>query len=138
MAEQQVFRNPASGQEIRVLAADTAAVVVESVMPAESPRPPRHYHPSQHELFEVLEGEVATRIGDEERTYRSGERFEVPPGVVHEMWNATESTTRLRWETRPALNTLGLFETLGRVWQGDAGAGAELPRFRDEIRFDVP
>jgi quercetin dioxygenase-like cupin family protein len=137
MAEAQVFSNPETGQEIRVLTADDEALVLESLMPPNSPQPPPHYHPAQHESFEVLEGEVATLIGGEERTYSQGERFEVPAGTVHEMSNKGEAPARLHWETRPALRTLQFFEVVGKVWQGDHEAGAELMNFTDTIRFDV-
>lgn len=137
MSEGQVFSNPETGQEIRVLSADEEALVLESVMPPNSQKPPPHYHPSQHEYFEVLEGEVQTYIGGERRAYSAGERFDVPPGTVHEMSNTGGSQARLHWETRPALRTLGFFEIVGRVWQGDHEAGQKLLDFSDEIRFDV-
>lgn len=139
MAEAQTFSNPNTGQEIRVLRFDPEALVVESLLPPASPQPPPHFHPTQHEHFEVLEGEVATKIGAEERVYRKGERFEVPAGVVHEMSNrASDTRARLRWETRPAQKTLEFFETVGRIWQGDQEALSDLGRFSDEIRFPEP
>jgi len=137
MTEVQVFANQATGQEIRVLSADVDALVVESLMPPRSPKPPPHYHPSQDESFKVLEGEVEAEIGGERRSYATGEHFSVTAGTVHEMSNTADAPARLRWETRPALQTLGFFETLGRVWQGDLEAAAELMNFGDEIRFDV-
>lgn len=138
MGEAQVFSNPDTGQEIRVLRADEEALVLESVMPPGSPQPPPHYHPSQHEYFEVLEGEVRATIGGEERRFAAGEKFEVPPNTVHEMSNQGEAQARLHWETRPALRTLQFFEIVGKVWQGDHEAGAKLVEFTEEIRFDDP
>ena len=136
MSEAQVFSNPHTGQEIRVVSVDDEALVVESLMPPASPQPPPHYHPSQHEYFEVLEGEVSTKIGGEDRAFSAGDKFEVPPGTVHEMSNrAPDAQARLRWETRPPQKTLEFFETLGRIWQGDQEALGELGRFSDEIRF---
>ena len=121
------------------MSAEPEALVVESLLPPASPQPPPHFHPTQHERFEVLEGEVTTTIGGEERVYREGELFEVPAGVVHEMSNrAADAQARLRWETRPPQRTLQFFETLGRIWQGDQEALAELGRFSDEIRFPEP
>ena len=136
MAEpQQIFRNDETGQEIRVLSHDEDALVVESRMPPQSPQPPPHLHPAQDEHFEVLEGEVEATIDGETRTYSAGERFDVPAGTVHEMSNRSDAPARLHWETRPALRTLGFFEIVGRVWQGDHVAGAELADYSDVIRF---
>jgi hypothetical protein len=72
--------------------------------------PPEHFHPSQTERFEVLEGAMRTLIGGEERTYGPGEPFEVPAGTPHQM--AAEGPTRTRWEVRPALRTADFFEAL--------------------------
>jgi quercetin dioxygenase-like cupin family protein len=135
MAEAPVFRNDETGQEIRVVSHDEDALVVESRMPPQSPQPPPHLHPSQDERFEVLEGEVEATIGGETRSYAAGERFDVPAGTVHEMSNRGDTPARMRWETRPALRTLGFFEIVGRVWQGDHAAGAELADYSDVIRF---
>jgi quercetin dioxygenase-like cupin family protein len=135
--EPQVFSNPTSGQEIRVLSIDGDALVVESLLPPGSPQPPPHYHPTQDERFEVLEGEVGARIGGELSTYAAGETFEVPAGTVHEMSNASPAVARVRWETRPPQRTLEFFQALGRVWQApeDHALLGELLSFSDEIRF---
>jgi quercetin dioxygenase-like cupin family protein len=72
--------------------------------------PPEHLHPSQAERFEVLEGSMRTKIGNEERVYEAGEVFEVPAGTPHQM--AAQGPTRTRWEVRPALRTAEFFERL--------------------------
>lgn len=86
-------------------------VVVEISYTGTGTRPPAHYHPSQEEHFEVLEGEIHALVDGVERTLRAGDEVTVPPGAVHEMWTNTPS--RQRWETRPALHTERFFET---VW----------------------
>ena len=69
----------------------------------ESPPPP-HYHPSQDEHFEVLEGAIALKVGHERSVVRAGESFDIPRGVDHSLGPA-DGPARVRWEVRPALRT---------------------------------
>lgn len=146
------FENPVSGQRLifRKTARDTGgeSVEVESVYTKPSPsRPPPHYHPHQEERFEILSGEVHTRIGSEERTFGEGEVFTIPPRTPHTMW-AEEAGVRVNWQTRPALKTEAFFETLwglardGRV--NDRGvpnllrAALIAREYREEYRLLSP
>src|SRR3954447_12701093 len=67
---------------------------MEASYTGEAGMPPEHLHPKQSERFEVLEGSMRTKIGDEERVYEAGEVFEVPAGTPHQM--AAEGPTRTR------------------------------------------
>ena len=80
--------------------------------------PPNHFHPSQDEHFEVLEGTLRTVIGGTERRYSEGEAFDVPAGTPHQM--AGDGPARAKWEVRPALRTAEFFERL----YGDGPDGA--------------
>lgn len=92
--------------------------------------PPEHLHPAQAERFEVLEGAVRAIVAGQERTYRAGERFEIPAGTPHRM--AAVEPSRVRWEVRPALRTQAFFEWL----YGGAPGGAEaFAGFAEEIRL---
>lgn len=77
-----------------------------------SPMPPEHFHPNQHERFEVRGGEYRARIGAEERTYRAGDIFEIPAGVPHWMHNVSNEPGHLLWQVRPALRTEDMFRIL--------------------------
>jgi quercetin dioxygenase-like cupin family protein len=148
----QVFSNPATGQEIRILqtAEDTDGELleVESVLPPHAPEPPAHYHPQQDERFEVLAGEVVVTLGGERRRYGPGEAFSVPAGTVHEMSNDGDEEARLRWETRPALRTEQFFESVGELWQSGKLNRKGMPNplrmaalvngFTDELRLASP
>lgn len=79
--------------------------------------PPAHFHPSQDESFEVLEGTVRTIIDGVEATHEEGDTFHVPAGAVHQM--VGEAGTRLNWQVRPALRTAEFFEGL---YTGSAAA----------------
>ncbi len=99
----------------RRTAADTNGefLEMEGIFHTRSERPPEHYHPEQDEHFEVLSGEVWTRVEGEERVYRAGERFEVPAGRRHAMTNASRSEeARISWRVTPALNTATFLETI--------------------------
>ena len=67
--------------------------------------PPPHFHPSQDEHFEVLEGAIALKIGHARSTVPTGESFDIPRGTVHTMGPAGDEPARVRWEVRPALRT---------------------------------
>jgi mannose-6-phosphate isomerase-like protein (cupin superfamily) len=94
--------------------------------------PPAHFHPSQAEHFEVLDGAVRTVIADEPKRYAAGESFDVAARVVHQM--AGDGPARVKWQIRPALRTAEFLEA------AYSGAGAEDPmgfleRFSDEFRL---
>jgi mannose-6-phosphate isomerase-like protein (cupin superfamily) len=71
-----------------------------------------HVHPHQTERFEVLEGEIGLRIGDEESLVGPGEVATVIPGTPHRFWNAGEGEVRFLCEVRPALEFESLIETM--------------------------
>jgi mannose-6-phosphate isomerase-like protein (cupin superfamily) len=111
-------------------------------------RPPAHLHPHQDERFEVLEGELTARVGDETRVLGAGEVLEVPRRSVHEMWNAGDVPCCARWQVRPALRTEELFAAMqtAREHRRTRGAGTVTPvgaapilrEFSDELRPAVP
>ena len=102
---------------------------------ADSPPPP-HYHPSQDEHFEVLEGGIALKVGHERSVVPACESFDIPRGVAHSLGPA-DGPARVRWEVRPALRTEQfLVEAL------ELGADAPLAerlahvqRYAEEIRL---
>jgi quercetin dioxygenase-like cupin family protein len=100
--------------------------------------PPAHFHPSQEESFEVLEGTVTTIIDGVEESHAAGDTFHVPAGVVHQM--VGEAGSRLNWQVRPALKTAEFFE--GLYAGGEAARHGEpfdlesfLAGHSDEVRY---
>ena len=77
-----------------------------------SPRPPAHYHPSQEEHFEFLNGTIHAEIGGKTRSYEAGDSFTVPIGTHHWMHNNSSEPGKVKWQVSPALKTETLFETL--------------------------
>ena len=92
--------------------------------------PPEHFHPSQAERFEVLDGAVLTVIDGVERRYEAGETFEVPAETPHQMTG--DGPARVNWQVRPALRTSEFFEVL---LGGNPDGIDILEEFSAEIRF---
>jgi quercetin dioxygenase-like cupin family protein len=97
--------------------------------------PPEHLHPRQAERFEVLEGKVRTVIDGDERSYATGDVFEVPAGTPHQMTG--DGPARVSWQVRPALRTAEFFERLYGSGPDSASAlGMDfLAEFGDEFRL---
>jgi quercetin dioxygenase-like cupin family protein len=90
---------------LEILSRSPELLVMEQSYEAGAEGPPPHFHPSQDEHFEVLEGAIALRVGHEHRTVPTGESFDIPRGTVHTMGPARGEPARVRWEVRPALRT---------------------------------
>jgi quercetin dioxygenase-like cupin family protein len=71
-----------------------------------------HVHPHQTEVFEILEGELTFRAGDDTVVAGAGETVTVTPGMAHRFWNATPERALFRCEVRPALRFEQLLETM--------------------------
>lgn len=112
--------------------------------PSGSP-PPKHFHPSQDEHFEVLEGSLNVRMVGQERALTSGERIDIPRGHVHQMWNPGDVPARVLWQTRPAGRTEQWFSAIdalhreGKVGKngmpGPLAFGALLSEYGDVFRL---
>jgi quercetin dioxygenase-like cupin family protein len=71
-----------------------------------------HVHPYQTERFEVLEGRLGLRVGDDQLVATPGDVAVVTPGTVHRFWNAGEEDARFTVQVRPALQFESLIETM--------------------------
>ena len=98
----------ANGFVLRIETLDEGMLAMEARYRGDAPLAQSHYHPSQDEHFEVLEGRIHAVIDGVEQWHDAGASFDVPAGTPHQM--AAEGPTRLRWEVRPALRTAEFFE----------------------------
>lgn len=123
------------GMRLRFVTVGPDELVMEATYSGEAVMPAQHLHPKQAERFEILDGSMRAKIGDEERVYEAGEVFEVPVGTPHQM--AAQGPTRMRWEVRPALRTAAFFERLYGEGPGSAREMGEgfLGEFEDEFRL---
>ena len=121
-----------------------ALEVEASYRPGGSP-PPAHFHPTQDERFEVLEGAMRVRVDGEEREIATGAEIEIGRGRVHQMWNPGSEAARVRWVTTPGGRTEewfrvldGLFREGGEIAEGrEVDFGALLEEYADVFRLDL-
>ena len=118
-----------NGFRLKLVQITEEVLVMEGSYSGEGGLPPEHFHPSQDEHFEVLEGSAKAVVAGEERHYAAGEAFDIPARTPHQMAGAGRA--RLRWEVRPAMRTAEFFE---RAYSGDPGADF-LETFADEFRL---
>jgi hypothetical protein len=119
---------------LRIVSIEPEALEMEASYRGDGPMPPMHLHPRQTERFEVLDGTMLTVIGGVERSYESGDVFDVPAGTPHQM--GADGPARLRWEVRPALRTAEFFERMYTAPPSGAEEGAAfLEEFSTEFRL---
>src|SRR4051812_6005882 len=99
---------------VSVLRAAPDALEVEAAYAPGGSAPPKHFHPTQAEHFEVRAGAVMTRVDGAERELHAGDTIDIPAGAVHQMWNAGAHEARVLWRTVPAGRTLEWFGVLDR------------------------
>jgi quercetin dioxygenase-like cupin family protein len=91
---------------------DGESVLVETIVRPDGFVAAAHVHPFQTERFEVLEGALGLRLGEQQLVARAGDVAVVPPRTPHRFWNAGESVVRFLCEVRPALQFESLIETM--------------------------
>jgi quercetin dioxygenase-like cupin family protein len=110
------LENPVTG-ELMVFHRTSAQTNGDSLLVEVTVRPggfvaAAHVHPYQTERFEVLEGALGLRLGDQELVAAPGDVAVVPPRTVHRFWNAGNGNARFLAEVRPALQFESLIETM--------------------------
>jgi quercetin dioxygenase-like cupin family protein len=113
-------------ETLTIQRATPEALEVEAVYGAGGSPPPAHFHPEQDEHFEVLDGELRARVGGVEHTLGPGDQLDIPSGTKHQMWNASNAESRVRWRTSPAGRTEQWFRAVDRVVR-EAGGGMPGP-----------
>ncbi len=132
MADDTIQLSPP--QTLRIVASSPEALELEATWEAGGKPPPTHWHPTQHEHFEVLEGELTVELtGEPARVLRAGETLDVPPRTGHLMWNAGAERARASWVVTPALRTEEMFRRMAGA--SKLKQGATILRFRDEFRL---
>lgn len=110
------LHNPVTGEVIRFVraAADTGGeyVLIEVVVEPNGAVAAAHVHPYQTEAFEILEGEVTFKAGDQTIVAKAGDTVRIDPGTPHKFWNDGATDARFRTEVRPALQFESLIETM--------------------------
>jgi quercetin dioxygenase-like cupin family protein len=109
--------------------------------------PPKHFHPSQDEHFEVILGTLHARVDGVEHELSQGATLDIPAGAIHQMWNAGDEEARAAWHTRPAGRTEEWFRAIDALHrEGGVGKdgmpsplafGVLLREFPDTFRLAV-
>ena len=143
-----VLHNPVTGEYARVVEHTAERAVGELLaVPGAAVAGP-HIHPGQEERFEVLDGVMGYRRDAHRGELQAGESVTVPPGVVHDWWNAGDGNLRARVTVTPP----GRFAAMiGAVWglavvgrtnakgmPGPVDAALLVEAFGDEIVFERP
>lgn len=135
-------------ESLEVRSSGPEALEVEATYGPGGSAPPKHFHPSQDEHFEVVSGAIRVRVDGKERALEQGEQIDIPRGSVHQMWNPGAEPARVRWRTAPAGRTEQWFRAIdalhrqGKVGRngmpGPLAFGVILSEYRDVFRLAGP
>ncbi|MBI3258819.1 MAG: cupin domain-containing protein [Ignavibacteriae bacterium] len=90
--------------------------------------PPLHYHPMQHETYEVLEGKAEFILGKQKMIVSKGEKIDIPPNTPHTFKNITNSWLRMQDVHSPALSFEEMMRELHDLVQSGKVKGFNNPR----------
>jgi mannose-6-phosphate isomerase-like protein (cupin superfamily) len=93
---------------------DGKRIEFEITMVPNAQGPPKHFHPRQHESWNVREGELSVFVEDAWRTLGEGESLSIPPNTVHTLRNRSSRRVRFRDVHEPALDFQDYIEALHR------------------------
>jgi mannose-6-phosphate isomerase-like protein (cupin superfamily) len=112
----ETLENPGTGERLvfRKTAADTngEALEYEIVFTPRGFGAQEHLHPRQQERHEVLEGELGIVVAGRELRLGPGDVEVVPPNTPHRLFAVGDKPVRAVFESRPALRSEQLAETL--------------------------
>jgi quercetin dioxygenase-like cupin family protein len=101
----QVIENPVTGERVvvRVGTEDSREelLVTDLYVRPGGAVAGEHVHPVIHESFTVVRGRVGFLLDGREAVAGSGKRLHIPPGMVHDWWNAGEEEAHVVVEIRP-------------------------------------
>jgi GNAT superfamily N-acetyltransferase/mannose-6-phosphate isomerase-like protein (cupin superfamily) len=148
----ELYENPATGERGVVRVAPSGAnghlLVVDLYLRPGGRVAGEHVHPVTSEAFTVVRGRLAVRRDGRDVEAGPGTRFQIPPGVAHDFWNASGEEVRVVVEVQPGERLVQLIRQLFLTAQDgrtDARGRPEPLRaavlareFADTIRFTSP
>lgn len=127
----EVFTNPAVGQQYRVLdkIRDSRGehLVMEIRYQPDAQTYPEHVHPLADETYKVLSGELVVTLDGEERLLTPGEELTLPAGIPHTHGNASRSETRVLYQIGPITHEEKVLRTLLALAEAGKTDGAGKP-----------
>lgn len=131
-------------ESVTIVESTPERLVVEGTWGPGGKPPPKHHHPGQAERFDVVEGELRFRVGNEDRTVKAGEGIDVPVATPHQVWNSSGAQARATWVTKPAGRTQEWFRAVDAVNREAGGKEPSvlafaplLTEYRDTFRLAV-
>ena len=123
---------------MRLLAQSPAhpIAITDNTVPPGFAGPLRHRHTVMTDIFYVLEGELAFRIGDEQQVVGPGGFVLVPPGVVHTFSNPGASVARFLNIYHPSGNEHYLVEVSERAATGRSTSPEEMAEIASRYDFE--
>lgn len=110
--------NNATGEviEITQTAADTNGAYLEFSItaPAGFAEIPRHIHPRQEEVFQVISGQLGMEIDGKTRVLRAGDEGIIPAGAAHRWWVEGDEPASGVGRITPALHFAELLDAVYR------------------------
>ena len=132
-----VYENPVTGERVVVRAGteDTGGghLVVDLYVAPGGAAAGEHVHQDIEETFTVVRGRVGFRLDGREDVAGLTRRFVVPPGVVHDWWNAGKEEAHVIVELRGEIGRLERFEMMISTLYGLARDGKTDARGRPRI-----
>ena len=102
----EVYVNPASGERaVVVLGTEETGgkrLVVDLYLRPGGGMVGRHYHPSIHERFRVIEGQISFTLNGVQQSAGPGQVVDIPMGTWHDFWNSGSSEALVRIDVQPA------------------------------------
>ena len=115
----ETLENPVTSERItfRKTAADTngEALEYEIVFRPSGFVTQEHLHPQQEERHEVVSGSLGLSVDGEDRVLNAGDVVVVPRGTAHRLFPVGEEPVHAVFESRPALRSEALIETIVRL-----------------------
>jgi mannose-6-phosphate isomerase-like protein (cupin superfamily) len=122
-------------ESVTIVESTPERLVVEGTWGPGGKPPPKHHHPNQAERFDVLEGELRFRVGDEDRVVKAGEGIDVPVATSHQVWNPSSGAqARATWVTEPAGRTEEWFRAIDALNREAGGKAPSVVAFAPLVR----
>jgi len=111
-------------------------VVMKAVIRRKGQLVPKHFHMMQDETFDVVSGQLTVWLDGKETVHGPGSRVELPKGVAHNHYNASDEPLTYIHTVSPGLDFDHLIENLvglaadGKSKDGDYGLMQQLVSLR--------
>jgi predicted N-acetyltransferase YhbS/quercetin dioxygenase-like cupin family protein len=148
----ELYENPVTGERGVVRVTPTTAnghlLVVDLYLRPGGRVAGEHVHPVTTEAFTVVRGRLAVRHDGRDHEAGPGTRFQIPPGMAHDFWNASGEEVRVVVEVQPGERLVQLIRQLFLSAQDGRTDAKGRPRplqaavlareFADTMRFTSP